>query len=460
MRILVVEDDKLVQAGLRVTFREHQITSVDSGEDAIEAVTETSFNLMFLDIRLSGQMNGLEVLMRVRDIDPLLPVIVMSGLDDKKTIVQCLENGAVDYLVKGSVNPSAYAFAVHKASVWRKKEADAHSQIKGFDDELEKSFLEIVGASSATDELKNAISIVGKTDGPFLIYGETGTGKELAAHAIWSAKACKSRPFIIVNCAEFQSSMIEGELFGYEKGAFTGASAQRIGLFEAANGGDIFLDEIGELPLEFQAKLLRVVQLKRVRRVGSNSERQLDFRVIAATNRDLRSETQKGFFRQDLLYRLDVHSLSLSPLRNRSDDIPRLLRHFFEKEGQRNIEISQLLMTEVCQYSWPGNVRQLISLVKFVNPLLDPVESRMSDDHWKCWLAKQETSSSKLSDSTKDSICRKLSQGNFNYDLDATTSRKAHVDAALTIAGQNQAAAARLLGISKQRLQSWLQGIG
>jgi DNA-binding NtrC family response regulator len=464
MRILVVEDDKLIQHGIRMVFKDHSVVVVDSGEVVLENLKSLSFNLMFLDIKLKGHMTGVDVLTEARKLDPMLPVIIMSGLDDKDTIMKCLELGAVDYMVKGSVNPSAYTFAVHKASAWRLKQEEQMrlnpSKKLPNNIEFEDYFRAIVGKSPETVNLREQLTKIGKTDGPFLIIGETGTGKELVAHALWAAKNCKKRPLITVNCAELQSTTVEGELFGFEKGAFTGANSQRIGLFEAAHGGDIFLDEIGELPLEMQAKLLRVIQEKKIRRMGSNLERTLDFRVIAATNRNLREEVDAGGFRSDLFYRLDVHSVYLTPLKQRKSDILKLLKYYFLKESMTNVQIDPDVEEKILAFSWPGNVRQLIGFIKFVIPMLDAVDSKIGDREWVAWMAKQASGEclKKIELSTKDQISQLLQAGQFDIDKDYEDRRRDFVSTALELSNNNRTDAAKLLGVTRQRLVNWLSG--
>jgi len=461
MRILVVEDDKLIQDSMRMIFDEHSVVTVESAEEALTLLESVPYNILFLDIRLKGAMLGTELLKKVREIDPLLPVIMMSGLEDRKTIVDCLESGAVDYIVKGSVNTSAYAFVIHKASVWRKQQAEKLSHKVVTVKELEDSFNAIVGRSSTTKELKEKIAIVGKSNGPFLIQGETGTGKELVARAIWAAKGCANRPFITVNCAEFQGSMIEGELFGYEKGAFTGAATQRIGLFEAAHGGDIFLDEIGELPFEFQAKLLRVLQEKKVRRIGSNHEKAFDFRVIAATNRNLQSEVAVGKFREDLLFRLDVHGLRLAALQDRPEDISDLLEYYFAVQRRSNVGIPETVRAELASYGWPGNVRQLVGFVSFVMPFLDPVNPQITPNLLNSWLEKSAPSLSKADTaSAKEQLLISLKSGGFNIDSHAETIKRDFIRAALDLGKFNRNEAARMLGVSRQRLAHWIEILG
>jgi len=461
MRILVVEDDVLLQQAFKMQFDEHAVSAVESGELALKALKRVPYSIMFLDIRLKGHLTGVDVLREVRRLDPLLPVIMTSGLEDRATIVECLELGAVDYAVKGTVNPSAYQFMIHKAAVWRRNLAEkaAHRPVEGKD--LDESFSIIRGSSNATTQLKERISTVGRTDGPFLIQGETGTGKELVARSIWAAVGDQKRPFITVNCAEFQNSTIESELFGYEKGAFTGALQQKIGIFEAAHGGDIFLDEIGELPLEFQAKLLRVIQERKIRRMGSNFEREFEFRVIAATNRDLASQAHVGTFRQDLYYRLDVHSLTLTPLRNRPEDIPELLSFFFERQNRASIRIDQDVLNVLSEFRWPGNVRQLEAFVKFTIPLTCAVDPRLTMDQWVAW-------SNKLSSSlpvgenvdSNVSVATLIAQGGFNYDQVTEATRHQYVAVAMELAKQSRTEAAKMLGVTRQRLSGWLSEMG
>lgn len=460
MKLLIVEDDALLGRSIELAFAEDDTTLLDSGEAAIEKLNTSSFNMMFLDINLRGVLTGLDVLRHVRTSDPLIPVVVMSGKEDQLLIQECLELGAVDYLVKGSVNVAAYKYCVHKASIWRKRQAEHLSHIRISEKELQSSFDDIKGTSPQIRQLKNKIQLVAKSDGPFLIQGETGTGKEIVARSIWAAYGDLKRPFITVNCAEFQQTTIEGELFGYEKGAFTGALSQKIGLFEAAHGGDIFLDEIGELPLEFQAKLLRVIQEKKVRRMGSNFERAFNFRVIAATNKNLHRESSEGRFRQDLLYRLDIQSFVLEPLRSRKEDIPVILEYFFEKEGICGVKIENETLMAIAESAWRGNVRQLLAFVKFISCYLDRVHPQIGLTEWKLWTEKQklnwdqvETSNEAQSDQDLFSI---LSRGDFDYDRYSEQTKRLYIETALKMVDSSRTEAARLLGVSRQRLSNWI----
>lgn len=461
MRILIVEDDQLVQQSIKHVFKDHKAVCVEAGEEALELIANDScFNLVFLDIRLAGQLSGVEVLKAIRICQPALPIVIMSGLEDRKTIMECLELGAVDYLVKGSVNPSAYMFAVHKASVWRSKQAEALGASSFDEAAFEDAFEQIVGTSHEMVSLREELRIKGKFEGSFLVIGETGTGKELVARALWAAKGDKSRPYITVNCAALQPSTIEGELFGFEKGAFTGALDRRIGLFEAADGGDIFLDEIGELPLEMQAKLLRVIQERKIRRMGSNKEIQLNFRVIAATNRNLIQEVEAGRFRADLYYRLDMHKFTLSPLRARPQDIVRIFTHYLAKDGIENVSISESVRQKIETFDWPGNGRQLIAFGKFITPMIDPVNPTITDKAWQAWTEKSELYIASVDNfsSSKEQIIKALKTGNFDIDRDYEERRRSLVETALELTDNNRTGAAKLLGVTRQRLVNWLAG--
>ena len=457
MRILLVEDDKLLTDGFDVLFKESAITTVRTGAEAIEKLRSIPYNILFLDIRLEDSVSGIEVLKTARVVDPLLPVIMMSGHDDKETMTQCLELGAVDYLVKGSVTPAAYKFAVNKASVWRKQQAEIGSHKKYSGEEMTKALESIKGESESIKSMRAKISLLGKTEGPFLISGETGTGKELIARALWAAMGDKNRPYISVNCAQFQATTIEGELFGYEKGTFTGANGQKIGLFEAAHGGDIFLDEIGELPLEFQAKLLRVLQEKKIRRMGATEERVSEFRLIAATNRNLGAEVELGNFREDLLYRLDVQSIQLDPLRNRADDISILLCHFLKEKGLKGLSVDEKVVSGMAEYLWPGNIRQLSGFVKFVTPYLDKVDPCISESIWASWVAKQRPAKDSTESGVTTGIVKRILAGDFNYDEFSESLRKTYISTAMGMTQNNKTTAAKMLGVSRQRLQKWLQ---
>jgi two-component system, NtrC family, response regulator AtoC len=308
-------------------------------------------------------MSGLEFLERIKKMMPRTEVAVMTGHGSVETAVQAMKLGAYDYISKPFspleelrlfLRRMAEKVRLVEENQFLRDRIDTESQLHG-----------IVGSSAKIQDVLRMVSRLKDTRTPVLITGESGTGKELVARAIHFRGAFASRPFVAVDCGSLVPTLIESELFGYEKGAFTGALRSKSGLFQAADGGTLFLDEIGELPLEMQAKLLRVLQEKEVRPVGSNQRVKVDVRVIAATNRDLESEYRAGTFRKDLYFRLNVVTLHVPALRERRSDIPMLTHWFLERMAAgRNVQVTNAAMKSLLQYDWPGNVRELENCVE------------------------------------------------------------------------------------------------
>jgi len=389
MKILVVDDDELMQLTLKTVFKGEQVLFATSFAEASELLKSEYFNVAFLDIQLKKGTHGdgLDLLKLIGERDSYLPCVMISALDDRATVMKCLELGAVDYVAKGTVSPEAYRLALYKSAVWRKllSESPSGRVPKTLRGDFDLS--QIKGNSTKMVELKSTIQKMGVLPGPFLVLGETGTGKELVAKALWAAKRDSNRPFIAVNCASLPENLVESELFGYEKGSFTGALATKTGLFEAANGGDIFLDEIGELSADLQAKFLRVLQDRKVRRVGSDKERPLDIRIIAATNIDLMEAVSENEFREDLFYRLNVHQVRLPPLRERSEDLLELFDLFMKEHGFSEVSLSEEAKGLMLQFKWPGNVRQLKGFSEYLRANLDLKKPDLTAKIVETWLS-------------------------------------------------------------------------
>ena len=366
--LLVVDDDETNRDVLahRLQRRGYTVTEAADGGQALELIGRQRFDLVLLDVVMPGP-SGLDVLQAIRRTHSLttLPVIMATAKDQSADVVRALELGANDYVTKPYDFPVLLARVGTQLCLKR-----AVEQIGYLREEIqsEYNFEEIVGASPPVRDLLEKVKRVAPTDSTVLILGETGTGKELIARAIHHLSPRRTQPLVKVNCGAIAPSLVESELFGHEEGAFTGARERRIGRFELAHGGTIFLDEVGELPLETQVKLLQVLQEKRFERVGSSRSQQVDVRVIAATNRDLGQAVKDKTFREDLYYRLNVVPLVVPPLRERREDIPLLVQHFLAKFGKRLgkrlQEVDADTLRRLAAYAWPGNIRELQNVIE------------------------------------------------------------------------------------------------
>jgi len=361
--ILIVDDEESVRKSLADVMRDegYDVVTAASGREGIELLNETQPSLALLDIAMPG-MDGIEVLRRFREMRPDMPVIMVTGHGTIETAVKTTKMGAYDFMVKPPALASLNLMVKHGLEEFRLREENGT-----FKKSIEKRY-EIVGESDKINALKRQIALAGPTNGWVLIHGDSGTGKELVARAIHRASKRANGPFVEVNCAAIPQELIESELFGHEKGSFTGATGMKRGKFELADRGTIFLDEIADMSLATQAKVLRVLQGQEFQRVGGTRTIKVDVRVIAASNKNLADEINKGAFREDLYYRLNVIPLDVPPLRERPDDIPRLVRHFlkeFSSEyGQKPKVIEDAALALFVQYQWPGNVRELRNIIE------------------------------------------------------------------------------------------------
>lgn len=359
--ILVVDDDishcTILQALLRGWG--YRVALANNGLQALEKVREKVFDLVLCDIRMA-EMDGIETLKEIKTFNPSIPVLIMTAYSSVDTAVEALKSGALDYLIK----PLDFDKLQLTLS-----EALAHTrQSESPVTETPAAQFGMVGDSPAMRALLNNITLVAPSDATVLIHGESGTGKELVARALHASSARSRRPLVILNCAALNESLLESELFGHEKGAFTGADKRREGRFVEADGGTLFLDEIGDISPLMQVRLLRAIQEREVQRVGSNQTLSVDVRLIAATHRDLAEEVSAGRFRQDLYYRLNVVTIDMPPLRHRREDIPPLARYFLQRYAERNRKAVQgftpQAMDLLIHYAWPGNIRELENAVE------------------------------------------------------------------------------------------------
>lgn len=364
--ILVVEDEELMRAILRKLLEDEgcNVLTADSAETALEIFLQTEIELTLTDIKMAG-MDGLELLDRLKSIDSEALVIIMTAYSSVDSAIAALRKGAYDYVTKPFVNEDL--LKTIKNAI-RTKELFRENRILRRELNKQYGFSNIIGTSSALQAVFRLVEKVSNTNANILIQGESGTGKELIARAIHQQSARNEKPFVAINCGALPENLFESELFGHTKGAFTDAKTDKQGLFRSAEGGTIFLDEIGEMPVSLQVKLLRALQEHEVTPIGSTVPIKFDARIIAATNRNLEEEVSKGYFREDLFYRLNVIEVYLPPLRERREDIPLLVKHFVTKCSQEYKSLEKIVekeaMAALINYNWQGNIRELQNAVE------------------------------------------------------------------------------------------------
>jgi two-component system nitrogen regulation response regulator NtrX len=362
--ILIVDDEESIRQTLGgiLTDEGFHVITAGSGEEALRLLEEEPPNLVVLDIWLPG-MDGIEVLKTIKVLHPNLQVVMMSGHGTIETAVKATKLGAFDFIEKPLSLEKVILVVNHAMELVRLEEENLLLRQKVVSHEYE-----LTGNSAPIQDLKEMIGIVAPTNAWILIMGENGTGKELVARSVHRQSRRVQKPFVEVNCAAIPEDLIESELFGHEKGAFTGATAMKRGKFDLANEGTIFLDEVADMSLKAQAKVLRILQEKTFERVGGNRLISTDVRVLAATNKDLEKEMEEGRFRQDLYYRLNVIPLRIPPLRDRREDIPLLVNRFLSdfalKEGEAEKKVTDEVMASLMRHNWPGNVRELKNIIE------------------------------------------------------------------------------------------------
>ncbi|WP_113650648.1 sigma-54-dependent response regulator transcription factor ZraR [Escherichia albertii] len=359
--ILVVDDDishcTILQALLRGWG--YNVALANSGRQALAQVREQVFDLVLCDVRMA-EMDGIATLKEIKALNPAIPVLIMTAYSSVETAVEALKTGALDYLIKpldfDNLQATLEKALAHTHCVDAEMPAVSASQFG------------MVGKRAAMQHLLSEIALVAPSEATVLIHGDSGTGKELVARAIHASSARREKPLVALNCAALNESLLESELFGHEKGAFTGADKRREGRFVEADGGTLFLDEIGDISPMMQVRLLRAIQEREVQRVGSNQTIPVDVRLIAATHRDLAAEVKAGRFRQDLYYRLNVVAIEVPSLRQRREDIPLLADHFLQRFAERNRKavkgFTPQAMDLLIHYDWPGNIRELENAVE------------------------------------------------------------------------------------------------
>lgn len=418
-RILIVDDEPSVRDSLSRWFRDdgYEVGVAEGANDALTRLAERRWDLALLDIRMRGT-DGIELQRRMKDVDPELIVIIMTGYASVDTAVTALKQGAYDYITK-PLDPDDVAHLVQNALSHRRSQEE-NVRLREVVEHHVVHPSQIIGQSVAMKKVYAAIETVAPTDATVLITGESGTGKELVARAIHAGSLRRYHPMVAIHCGALTETLLESELFGHEKGAFTGAQYRKKGKFEIAEGGTVFLDEIGDISLKTQTDLLRVLQEREIVRVGGHQTFKVDFRCVAATNKDLELLIHEGKFRPDLFYRLNVFHIVLPALRERREDIPLLVDHFVKKYAlQMNKKITRVspaAMTAIQSYDWPGNVRELENSVERAMVVAHEPELREEDFALKpagatspMLLANQS-----LSDVEKTYILQVLEDCNYN----------------------------------------------
>jgi len=366
-RVLIVEDEAAIRLALKGVLKKagYDVTLAPTGEAAIAAFEQAPFDLVLTDLSLGAGMSGMDVLEACRAARPSTPVVLITAHGSERTAVQAMQSGAADYVPKPFDNDEI-RLVVRRALERTRLEREHRLLLERI--QREYGFGALIGSGPKMQQVFETIQKVAQTHLTVLIRGESGTGKELVAQALHERSGRRDRPFVAVNCASISTELVESELFGHERGAFTGANARRIGRFEAADGGTIFLDEIGDMAPATQAKVLRVLQERCFERVGGDRRIDVDVRVLAATHRDLEADVRDGRFRQDLYYRLKVVEVMLPPMRDRVEDVPALVGRFVSLLAERlkrsPVEVSDAAMAALARHDWPGNVRELRNVVE------------------------------------------------------------------------------------------------
>ena len=379
INVLIADDDDSLRRVLEFQLKEagYEVTSAEDGQTALEIFSEKPFDCVIADLRMP-RLSGLQLIEKIREADEDVPIVVITAYGEVETAITAMKMGAFDYIRK-PFNKDEILLTIERALSF------FHTRLENrrLHELVHESYGEIIAESSQMRAVMEIVKRVARSDVTVLIEGESGTGKELIAKTIHLLSRRKDKPFIAINCAAIPETLIESELFGYKRGSFTGATQDSKGKFEAADGGTIFLDEISQMPLSLQPKLLRVLQEQEVVRIGEILPRKVDVRIIAATNQSLKKMVQEGTFREDLYFRLAVIPINLPPLRSRKEDIPLLINHFFKRAKQRhgfkNLKMSKEVIEALIKYDFPGNVRELENLIERMVVLSDGETLKITD---------------------------------------------------------------------------------
>jgi DNA-binding NtrC family response regulator len=445
-QVLLVDDEANIRRMLGALLRSEgfTVTEAPNGNSALLLLDEADPDVVLLDLLMPPGPDGLETLNQIRDRGAAAPVIMMSGKAQLTDAVRAVKLGAFQFLEK-PLSPEAVLVTVRAALELNRTRAEN----RALHAELGRRAT-LIGSGPAMQQVRALIARVGPTEARVLITGESGTGKELVAAAIHTASRRRGRPFVTVNCAAIPRDLVESEMFGHERGAFTGATERRIGRFELAHGGTLFLDEVGDLSQEAQAKLLRTLETGELQRIGAESVTRIDARVVAATNRELGSAVGNGNFREDLFFRLNVFPIHLPPLRARLEDLPALVAHLAERVRPRHAAtFTEAALEALASYSWPGNVRELANLVERLSILSGPVVDAPAVRQ----VLRGSASPANQAGAPALSLGRPLSEALDEYERDL-------IGAAVTQAQGNMAEAARILQTDRANLYRRMRRLG
>jgi two-component system response regulator AtoC len=443
--VLVVDDEQMVLETFdSILDGQFKVLTARSGKEALDKIAKETINLVFLDIAMPD-INGMEILRKIKEYDENLSVIMATATDSARMAVEAMQLGACDYITK-PFDPKE-VIAVAEKAIERDRLVREVTYFRSQRKEI--GFGNIIGQGKNMKEIYGIIEKVIKNDATILISGESGTGKELIARAIHFSSSKKDKPFIPINCAGIPENLLESELFGYEKGAFTDATNQKLGMMELASEGTLFLDEVSDLRLDMQGKLLRALEEKEIKRVGGTKIIKVDVRIISATNVDLKKAIQEGKFRQDLYYRLNVLPIYLPPLRERKGDIPLLIEHFLKRYNQvfrKKIErLTEQALEYLMNYDWPGNIRELKNVIERLVALKDEGVIAPSDLPFDIFI--------------KSSLIKSFpAEGGFKEARKIF--EKQYIEAVLEKAGGNQVRAAKILGIHRNALFNKIKSLG